>query len=190
MIYDSFVIGNSTGEATMLQLTTNAMTTQNSVDSGPTVECLMNRIPQLERFLRSRGFSEFVAEKAIDRVIHAALRYLSDDKSVVPLRNHVSWLFGSALSAARQVASREPVCCVEQDFLESVIAAEPDQATNELIWRALDQLTDPQREAIELTIMHGLTLAEAAMQMDCLPSTVARHRKRGTIRLRRLLSSG
>jgi hypothetical protein len=158
----------------------------------PTAECLVRRIPQLRNFLRRHGFGGVVIDRAIDRVIHAAIPYIRDDGTAKPCTfgNRVSWLFGSALKAARQEAAREPRCdLIDPSLLAAKVADEQSTAAVAAVWAALDQLTDPQRQAVYFCLMRGLTLAEAAVEMGCRPTTVLRHRDRGVQRLRRLLAS-
>ena len=160
------------------------------LDTGPTADCLFRRLEQLRRFLRRHGFSDYVAERAIDRVIRAALRYLPGGGAACPLRDRVTWLFGSALRAARQLAAREPACgYTDPAVLAETAAAPTDDATNEVIWAAMDQLTGPQRQAVYLNVMRGMTLAEAAAEMGCTPANVQRHRVRGLRKLHRILGA-
>src|SRR3569623_1401919 len=143
--------------------------------SGPTAECLVARLDQLRRFLLRKGFGEYVAERAIDRVIRAALRYLTPGSDTPTLQNRVSWLFGSALSAARQEASREGPCAyLDPMILSARFQDETDGMVAEYVHSALAQLTDPQRQAVYFCIMRGMSLAEAAAEMGCHRTTVYR----------------
>ena len=152
-------------------------------------KCLVARIAELRGYLRRKGFSEFVIEKAIDRVIHAALPYLEPSVTSPPLRNRESWLFGSALKAARQVASRELACSsIDPALLTSVASPVTDEGSGEAIWQALDQLTEPQSEAVYWCVMREVSLVKAARQMGCSPTNVLYHRNRGVDRLRKILS--
>ena len=151
----------------------------------------MGRIGELRGYLHRKGFSDFVSEKAIDRVIHAALPYLEPSETTPPLRNRDSWLFGSALKAARQVASREPACSyIDPAQLTFAVAAEGDEDRDASIWHALDQLTDTQREAVYWCIMRGESMVTASRHMGCSPTNVSHHRDRGLARLRHTLAGG
>ena len=159
-------------------------------DDGPTACCLLGRLGELQAYLRRKGFSDFVIERAIDRVIHAALPYLEPSSTAPHLRNRDSWLFGSALKAAKQVASREPACSfIDPAMLTSAESPQEDEDRDAAIWLALDQLTEPQREAVYWCIMRGVSLITASRQMHCSPTNVLHHRDRGLDRLRRILSS-
>jgi len=149
---------------------------------------------QLTRFLRRRGFSEYVTERAIDRVIHEALRYLPGKHlsrpPVRPLKNRVAWLFSSALKAARQEAMRQAVRTFRDHITLALEADMPDDCDLEAaVNSALDQLSEPQREAMYYCDMLGLTLKEAAARLGCLRTTVLRNRDRGRVRLRPLLAA-
>lgn len=158
-------------------------------DRELTAGCLVGRIGELRGYLRRKGFSDFVSEKAIDRVIHAALPYLQPSASAPPLRNHESWLFGSALKAARQVASRELACSfIDPALLTSAASPTTDEGSIEAIRHALDQLTKPQSEAVYWCVMREVSLVKAARQMGCSPTNVLYHRNRGVDRLRQILS--
>lgn len=150
--------------------------------SGPNPDCLMRRLPQMRRFLRQRGFNEAVAERAIDRVIQAALPHLEAAKQGhCALEDHVNWLFGSLREAARQEASRQPAC----DFCDpaSMVSLVAPGSQSEAIWAAMEQLTERQRQAVYYCVLRGLTLEEAANEMFCSPGTVRGHRAAGLDRL-------
>jgi DNA-directed RNA polymerase specialized sigma24 family protein len=163
---------------------------QGEPDEGPSAKCLVGRIAELQCYLRRKGFRDDVIERAIDRVIQAALPYLEPSRTAPHLRNRDSWLFGSALKAAKQVASREPACSfIDPALLNSAESPEEDEDRAAAVWLALDQLTEPQREAVYWCIMRGMSLITASRQMGCSPTNVLHHRDRGLDRLRSLLSS-
>lgn len=158
-------------------------------DRELTADSLVGRIRELRGYLRRKGFSDFVSEKAIDRVINAALPYLEHSGTATTLRNRESWLFGSALKAARQVASRELACSfIDPALLASAALPATDESSDKAIWHALDQLTKPQRLAVYWCVMREVSLVSASRHMGCSPTNVVHHRDRGLDRLRHILS--
>ena len=163
----------------------------------PTAECLLQRREQLERFLsrRSEKFSPWVIERAIDNVFRAALPYLSDQKAckLANAKDRERWLFGAALKAARQVASRELPCdLIDPGVLVSRLPGLTVVGTNlsardQMLHDALDLLTPRQREALDLCIVYGLTREEAALRMNCCPNNVNSHLIAAVKRLTALL---
>jgi RNA polymerase sigma factor (sigma-70 family) len=157
-----------------------------SDDPGPTAECLERRIPELREFLRRNGFHWLVIERAIDRVIRAALRYLDKDEDCT-LNDRVSWLFGSALAAARQVAQRE-LPCVYAPTLLAMVPTKSEDEQAQAVWDALDALTERQRLAAYYRVMREFTLEETAAEMGLSVCTVRYHCQVALERLRELLA--
>jgi RNA polymerase sigma factor (sigma-70 family) len=156
---------------------------------NPLTDRLLNQIPDIKRFLRRRGFSDFVAEKAVDRVIQAALPYLTGDANPEHIRDWHKWVFGSAYVMARWEASREPRCYfMASDFFTARMDAEEDEELRQEIQLALGKLADRQRQAVELCVMLERSPTEAAKEMKCSRSTVEHHLKRGLHLLREILS--
>lgn len=164
-------------------------------DPDDLARCLIKRQPQMWRYLHRRKFSPWVIECAIDRVMGAAMRYITGEK-LCQLRDAESrrkWLFGTLLKAARQVASREFPCNMLEPsklvaLLGSVRRSNEDQSLISTLHTAIDQLTDRQREAIYWIFWRGMTHPEAARRMECKPETVADHLTKAIGKLRELLS--
>lgn len=165
-------------------------------DPDDLANCLIKRKPQMWRYLHRRKFSPWVIECAIDRVMRAAMRFITGDKPC-QLRDAESrrkWLFGALLKAARQVASRQFPCNVLEPsklvaLLGAVRRSHEDQSLISTLHTAIDQLTDRQREAIYWIFWRGMTYPEAARRMECKPETVADHLAKAICKLRELLSS-
>ncbi len=152
---------------------------------------LMDRIPECERLLRRRGYSDRVTEAAIDRVIAAAVRHLSGSETIPPPDDWAAWLFGSVRQAASQVASRLPPCrSVDPAALDAVSGSVPDpDPESQWVADALTPLTAKQRQVVELCVLGDRSVADAARAMNCYPSTVTRHLSRALARLRREVNS-
>jgi DNA-directed RNA polymerase specialized sigma24 family protein len=158
-------------------------------DQNLMADLLLSWIPRLQQFLRRKGFTDFIGEKATDRILQAAMCYLGDEKRCQQIRDLSAWLYGSAFKAACQEASRELKCTfVDPSTFDLQCKSEPDQDLTEQIESALSQLTERQRWAVELCIMREKSPTEAAREMKCSRSTVQHHRDRGLLLLRRILS--
>lgn len=157
-------------------------------------KCLVEKVPKLYGYLRGRGFAPFVAERACDRVVRAALPHVLGH-AACQLRTHEDrrrWLFRSGDYAAEQLARLEPRRLAALPQCEAPRRL-PDRVVDAL-YDALDRLTDRQAAAVWLCTMTGRSLAEAAREMGCVnskgepkTSLVQRHRDAGLRKLKKLL---
>jgi hypothetical protein len=184
--FGEVVFGNVAGEPDASNLNCASVS-----DLASLLDSLMDQIPNIRNYLNYKNFSDYVIERSIDRVIHAAIPYLRGNRSPSQIRDWNKWLFGSAFKAAVQEASREPKCqFVDPAILDARTLDEPDEELQQQIGAAMAMLTDKQRQAVELCIMQEQSLAEAAREMNCRRhSTVQYHRDRGLLLLRGILSS-
>lgn len=125
----------------------------------------------VNEILRCPCKSEEVAAEALLEIWRAAPRY-------DPSR-------GSGCAWIMTMAHRRAV-----DRVRSEQSARDHQATGAKVRTALDQLTDLQREAVQLAYYRGYTYPEVAELLDAPLSTVASRMRDGLIRLRDALGPG
>ncbi|GJM22655.1 MAG: hypothetical protein DHS20C15_25700 [Planctomycetota bacterium] len=149
---------------------------------GPGVDAV------LTRSLRDRHLAEDTAQEVWMKV-HAALPRWQ------PRGSFRSWLYSVALNHLRDVArkrGRGRLVLVETPP-EGVAPARPDPLeqgeVREQLERALSDVAEPYRTAVQLVDVLGLNTAEAASAMDCATGTVKSRVHRGRSLFRAALDS-
>jgi RNA polymerase sigma-70 factor (ECF subfamily) len=99
-----------------------------------------------------------------------------------------------AVDAIRREASRakreEQLAADRESVVEHDVAEEAWLTLRrESVRKALKQLSDVQREALELAYLHGLTYSEVAARLDIPLGTAKTRMRDGMIKLRALLAS-
>jgi RNA polymerase sigma factor (sigma-70 family) len=151
---------------------------------------LLGQTCKIENFLKRKNFSGYVIERAMDRLLDAAMPFIQGKADPGLIQNWDAWLFGNAFAAAKQEAFRQPVrIFFDPAILDARIEDERDEDLEELIENGHNQLTERQRDAVILCVMEGKSTTEAARIMGCSRSTVDYHRERGLELLREFLSS-
>lgn len=140
----------------------------------------------LELRLGSRAVAEDIAADAFERVLMARRRF-------DPRRGSArGWLYSIAVNCARDHTRRQ---AAEARALEQVAVGEsrtssgvlPDLEERDLVMRALDQLSDDEREAIALRYGADLTLRDIATATRAKPATVEARVYRALAKLRELM---
>ena len=156
----------------------------------PCFEKLLRELtPYLERFVQRRLFDSSAVEDVVQNVmisLHRARHTYRAERRFTP------WLHAIARNAivdAMRVRARR---LSREVSLESERVPEP--ATDAVeppgpllspeLQRALESLTDPQREAVELIHLHGLSVAEAARRVGVTRTALKVRAHRGYRALR------
>ena len=124
--------------------------------------------------------------------MRAGLRYIERAKAgaVCDLENGAAWLRLIAFRAARRRQNREPGN-VSIDHVV-LVTRKPDEGmvpSRSTVIDALTALPDRQRQVVELCILAGYSLREAASVMDISHQTVAAYLLKACNRLRDLLAA-
>ena len=161
----------------------------------PSYEKLLRElIPYLGRFVRRRLLDTHTAEDVVQNVlvsIHRARHTYRAERRFSP------WLHAIArngiidqLRVRTRQANRE--VSLESDHVPepAVDAAEiPERQLSPELLRALESLTDSQREAVELIHIHGLSVAEAAPRAGVTQTALKVRAHRGYRALRAQIES-
>lgn len=144
----------------------------------------------LAYLLRLTGGSRSEAEDLTQETFLAAYSSRSD----FPGSNPLIWLFGVARrrqrDAFRASTARPATTSIESDEIVDSDGPVSETVTRRIVLQnALDKLDTPERDAILLVVVQGLTYAEASRVMDEPVGTVKWRVHTGTKRLRHLLSS-
>jgi len=146
--------------------------------------------PRLYRYLLSRLHSRDAADEVLQEVF---VRLVRSRESLRDVRHLVAYLFG----VARHESLRQAKIAQRHDRARSLEAGavchrstDPHAAheTEDEIAGALAQLSDVQREVVELKIFGELTLAEIATALDTPPGTIATRYRTALARMRAWLT--
>ena len=164
--------------------------TQGAEGAPPTADCLVDWIPKLLRWIRRAGFSQIVAEQAVDHAVRKALPYVTGEK-VCLLRHRGAWLRTIAFRFACRLQRKE-LPHAERDLEKIPVPEQGDagpqsQALAKAFEAILEQLKERQRRALVCCVMRGLSLKEAAAEMECSVATVRHHLERGQKQFARLV---
>jgi len=116
-------------------------------DAGPTAECLLLWIKQLRWFLRHRGFSEFVTEKAMTESSASPSVTCRRRKHPYPAELGVVAVRVCVQSRTAGSDAGNHLRPSDPALLASQRAPEPDTDLVEAVGAAIDLLTPRQREA-------------------------------------------
>lgn len=154
-------------------------------------KCLLERLHRIHALLVRRGFSDAVASFAVEKVLSVGLKALKTGKadSKSP-EQRAGWLWRVAIKSARRAAAKEialvPLGYEPPDIYRS---SPEDDAFWEALRNAVDSLPPRQKEAVELHLLQGRSLREAAAEMGIKASTVSSYFKAARVRLRRKLTT-
>jgi RNA polymerase sigma-70 factor (ECF subfamily) len=143
----------------------------------------------LAYLLRLTGGSRADAEDLTQETFLAAY----STRSEISGGDALAWLFGVARRRQRDNfrarSARPETSAAESGEIADVAPPIPEATARKVVLQeALNQLSLPEREAILLVVVQGLTYAEAATVMEEPAGTVKWRVHSGTRRLRRLLS--
>jgi DNA-directed RNA polymerase specialized sigma24 family protein len=138
-------------------------------------ECLLGHLEKVQGVLRNSGFSEHAIDHAVTAVYRAAMPYIRGTR-ICRIENRRAWVFKVAKRAATRAAMRELRC---RRVAPAVLAAIlKDTGAHDApfdICDVLSQLTERQRDAVELCILGGKSHREAASHMGIRVGTLFRH---------------
>jgi len=161
-----------------------------SADSNvPTAECLLDRISEVRRVLRRKGFSDNAIEHAVTVLYHVALPYVTGAK-ICEIKNRRAWAFKVAIQAAQRAANCEVTVNTIPE--PAGLAAtnnnqEPRDGSCDIAG-VLNQLTEKQHAAVNLCILEGMSQREAAKELGIAVSTLCDRLCAAKKRLKKVLT--
>jgi DNA-directed RNA polymerase specialized sigma24 family protein len=150
-------------------------------------ECLLGRVEEVRRVLGRQCFSEHAIDRAVTAVYSAAMPYITG-RRICLIENRRAWVFRVALRAAKRAAMHEMRCHAFDPAILATIAKDPGELEELFDIRdVLSQLTEQQSEAVQLCILNGTSLRDAARSMGIAVGTLCRHLCAGRKRLKAIL---
>jgi RNA polymerase sigma factor (sigma-70 family) len=147
----------------------------------------LERIDEVRRVLRRKGYSQHAIEVAVTAVYRAAMPYILGMR-FCPIANRRAWVFKVAKRAAKRATRREVHAhTLEPATLAATVTIPRSGDVQFDISEALKQLTEKQRAVIDRCILRDMPLRAAAEEMGSSVGTLRGHLQAAKARLREIL---
>lgn len=157
-------------------------------DTLPTAECLVGRLEEVRGFLHRRRFSEHAIEHAITVVCRVAVPYINGNK-ICKIKNRRAWVYKVAIRAAKRAMKAELSCVTFDPGIMAAMVQAPGSADEQSrVDRWLNQLTQKQRDAVDLCILGEMSQRDAAEEMGIAVSTLRGHLDAAVARLKEIVT--
>ena len=143
-------------------------------------------VPAVRGFVRT-----LVVPSDVDAIVQATFETAWAKLDVIPLLSQRAWLFGVARNHVRNLvradrrreALVDAVTALRPAEAVGLFAVAVDPAVVDALAAALAQLSETDREVVQLTVWHGLDAAEVGQVLGISPGNVRvrLHRSRGRL---------
>lgn len=149
-------------------------------------------VPVVRAYVRTK-----VSSEDVEPVVLATFETAWSRLEVVPLLSEKSWLFGVARNHMRNLfrANRrrgnlvEAITAARPKTTTELYASDLDPADRDRLRHAFGQLSEVDREIVQLTVWHGLDSNEVALVLEISPANVRVRLHRARQKLATLLSA-